>query len=112
MSKRIEKVNSLIQEEVSSILLREIEFPKNVLVTITRVETIVNLSESKVYISTIPDKSIDEVFEILNRNIYDIQQCLNKRLNMRPIPKIVFKKEEKTEEADRVEEILEGLKKD
>ncbi len=112
MTRRIEKVNSLIQEELSNILLREVEFPKNVLVTITRVETIINLSESKVYISTIPDNNIDEVFETLNRNIYDIQQCLNKRLNMRPIPKIVFKKEEKTEQADRIEGLLEGLKKE
>jgi len=57
-----------------------------------------------------PDKQIDKVFEILNRRIYDIQQVLNRRLNMRPIPRIEFKKESKTQQAAQVEELLEGLK--
>jgi len=112
MSRRIEKVNGLIREELSQILLKEVEFPKGVLVTITRVECLVNLSDARIYISAMPDNNIDKVMEILEKNVYDIQQELNKRLNMRPIPKIIFKKEGKTEQADRVEELLEELKKD
>jgi ribosome-binding factor A len=111
MSNRIEKVNSLIQEELSQIILKEVDFPKDVLVTITRVETIVNLSDARVYVSVMPENQRDQVFEILDRRIYDIQQCLNRRLNMRPIPKIEFRKEEKTQQAARVEELLEELKK-
>ena len=111
MSNRIEKVSSLIQEELSQILLKEVDFPKDVLVTITRVEIIVNLSDARIYISVIPENQTDKVFETLNRRIYDIQQCLNRRLNMRPIPKIEFRKEEKTQQAARVEELLEKLKK-
>ena len=111
MSNRIEKVNSLIQEELSQIFLKEVDFPKNVLVTITRVETIVNLSDVRVYVSVMPENQRDQVFEILDRRVYDIQQCLNRRLNMRPIPKIEFRKEEKTQQAARVEELLEKLKK-
>ena len=123
MSKRIEKVNALIKKELSLILLREIDFPKDALATITRVEAAPNLSEAKIYISIMftrhsskneggPDSRIDQVFEILKRRVYDIQQCLNKRLKMRPIPKIEFKKEEKTKQADRVEGLLEQLKKE
>ena len=47
MSNRIEKVNSLIQTELSQIFLKEVDFPKNILATITRVETVPNLSETK-----------------------------------------------------------------
>lgn len=112
MTDRIKKVNALIQEELSQILLREIDFPKDTLVTITRVDAIVNLSEAKIYISVMPDDQIDQIFKILERKIYDIQQCLNRRLNMRPIPKIEFKKEAKTQQASRVEELLEQLKKE
>ncbi len=39
MSKRIPQVNQLIKKELSQIILREIEFPVGVLVTLTRVET-------------------------------------------------------------------------
>ena len=39
MSNRIQRVNSLIKDELGKILLREVDFPKDVLVTITGVET-------------------------------------------------------------------------
>ena len=111
MNNRIEKVNALIKSELGEILLRDVDFPQGVLVTITRCDSSPNLSEAKIYVSVMPDEKIDKVFEILNRRIYDIQQVLNRRLNMRPIPRIEFKKEEKTKKAAQVEELLEELKK-
>ena len=112
MSNRIEKVNALIKKELSLILLREMDFSKDALITVTRVEAAPNLSEAKIYISTMPENKSDRVQEILKRKVYYIQQCLNKRLKMRPIPKIGFKKEGRTKQADRVEELLEQLKKE
>lgn len=112
MTKRIPQVNQLVKKELSQIILREIEFPQNVLVTVTRVETSGNLFETKVHISSIPFVKSKEVMAILNRNIYNLQQMLNKRLKMRPIPKIIFKEETETQIASRVEEILAKLKKE
>lgn len=111
MPKRLPSANQLIKKELSQILLREIEFPQDVLVTITRVETSANLADSKVWISVLPEGKSKEFLEILNQNIYFLQQKLNKRLKMRPIPKIIFFEEKKTREAGQVEEILEKLKK-
>ncbi len=110
MPKRIERVNELIKREVSQILLRDIEFPKDVLVTVTRVETTPNLIESNVFVSMMPEKRMGQVLSILNRRIFNIQQKINKNLNMRPIPKIIFKKEKNTNEADKIEKILEKIK--
>ena len=112
MSNRIQSVNSLIKNELSQILLKEVDFPEDTLATLTRVETSTDLSQAKVYISIMPDNKINEIFEILNKNIYKLQQELNKRLKMRPVPRIVFKKEEKTEEAGKIEELLEQIKKE
>jgi len=112
MGNRIKRVNALIKDELGKILLKDIDFPQGVLVTITRVDSSPNLSQAKVYISVMPGKKIDKVSKILNRRIYNIQQTLNRRLKMRPIPRIEFQKEEKTEEAARVEELLEELKKE
>lgn len=111
MSDRIKKVDALIQKELGNILFRDVDFPQGVLVTITRVDSSPNLSESKIYISVMPDNRLDKVIEILNRRIYYIQQILNKRLRMRPIPRIEFRKEESTKKAAEVEELLEKLKK-
>jgi len=45
MTKRIQQVDLLIKEELSKMIVREIEFPPGVLVTVTRVETTPNLIE-------------------------------------------------------------------
>jgi len=110
MSKRIQQVNQLIKKEISQIILREIEFPKDILVTVTRVETASNLIESKVYVSVMPEEKTSKVFQILNRQVYELQQKLNQRLQMRPIPRIKFIEEKETKEAGKIEEILEKIK--
>jgi ribosome-binding factor A len=110
VSKRIQQVNTLIKRELSQILLREIEFPPNVLVTITRVETSYNLMETNVWVSALPEEKLKRSLEILNKNIYILQQKLNQRLKMRPLPRIKFLEEKKTREASKIEEILEKLK--
>lgn len=111
MNQRIQRVNQLIKKELSQIILREIGFPKNALVTITRVDSSPNLIQTKVYVSVIPEDKIEDVLEILEKSIYDLQQILNKRLNMRPVPKIKFVMEKETVEAGRIEELLEEIKK-
>lgn len=110
MKKRIERVDALIKNEVSKLLLKEVDFPDNILVTVTRVETTPNLIESKVYVSVLPEKEGERIFTILDKIIYGLQQKINNKLRMRPVPKIIFVKEEKTKEAARVEAILEELK--
>lgn len=85
--------------------------PEGVLVTLTRVETLPNLIESKVYISVMPEDKTADVLDILRKIVYFLQQKLNKRLGMRPIPKIMFVEEKATKEAGRVEELLEKIKK-
>ncbi len=111
MSRRIQRVNQLIKQEISRIILREIEGPKDTLITVTRVSSTSDLRESKVFISVIPEENKTEVFLSLNRKIYHLQQEINKRLKMKIIPKIVFVEEKMTASAARIEETLEGLKK-
>lgn len=110
MSNRIQRVNSLIKKELSQVFLKEVDFPKGVLVTITKVESSANLKEARVYISIMPGSKTGRISEILNKIIYRIQQSLNKRLRMRPIPRIRFEIEQKTKEAAKVEELLEQIK--
>jgi len=110
MTNRLKQVNELIKEELGKIILQEVEFPKENLVTISRTDTAPNLSESRVYVSVI-GKDQDQVLSLLKRKIYDIQHILNRRLNMRPIPKIVFRMEKETERAAKVEELIEKIKK-
>jgi ribosome-binding factor A len=112
MTKRIERINQLIKKDLSQIILREVDFPAHILVTLTRVDTSPNLIESKVFLSVMPEGQTARILNILNYQIYHLQQFLNKRLKMRPIPKIRFYQEKETQKAGRIEEILEKIKRD
>jgi len=68
------------------------------------------LRESKVFISTVPSEKAQRVLKTLNQKIYELQQKINRRLKMRPVPRIRFSEERETAEAGRIEEILEKLK--
>ncbi len=111
MTSRINKINELIRRELGSIILQGVDLSPGVLVTITRVSASPNLQQAKVYVSVMPEKKIKETMLALNRDIYGFQQKLNKRLNMRPIPKISFIEEKETREADKIEKLLEKIKK-
>jgi ribosome-binding factor A len=111
MTRRIQQINQLIQKELSQIILREIDFPLGVLVTLTRVETSIDLNQARAYISVVPEKQRESVLRVLNQRIYDLHQELNKRLKMKIVPKIKFIEEKETAKAGRIEEILEELKR-
>lgn len=110
MKERTQRFNELIKKNLGNIILKEIELPEGVLTTITRVETASNLFTSKIYVSAMPENKSGRVLADLNANIYRLQQKLNHSMRMRPIPKIIFKMEKQTKEADRIERLLEDLK--
>jgi len=112
MRERIQRVNHLIRNELAKIISKEIEFPPDVLVTLTRVQTTKDLAQSQVFISVMPEKKIEEILKILKKEIYFLQKKLDRILRMRVVPKIIFLKEEKMVEAGKIEKILADLKKE
>lgn len=111
MSNRIEKVNSLLEHQISKIILKDFDF-SDAIVTLTYVDATANLIEARAYISVLPDEKAEKILKVLNKGVYGIQQKINKMLNMRPIPKIIFIKDEKIGNAARVEKLLSNLKKE
>jgi len=111
MSERIVKLNELFKREISKILLKEENFDRSILVTVTRVDISPELSGAKIFISVMPKEKRKEVLDFLKKDIYHIQQELNKRLYLRKIPRIVFQEEAKVEEAARIEELISKIHK-
>lgn len=111
-SLRIKKVNKLILELMGQILQAECQFPANSLVTILGVETSKDLLYSKITVSVFPAGKRQDALDYLNKNIYELQQFLNKKLDMHPVPKIRFELDITEEEAAKIEKLLEKLKKE
>lgn len=106
MSHRIERVNELIKQELGGIILENEDFGTGILVTVMSVAASDDLLHARVIISVFPSNKGEKVFETLNRHIFDLQQILNKRLKMRPVPKIRFILDDSEAEAQHLSEII------
>ena len=110
MSRRTERVNQLIKEEISNLILREVDFSRDVMVTITGVETSSDLKQAKVMVSIMPFLKAEKILRVLNSQVFNIQRLLNKKLNMKIVPKIKFELDESEEKTSRVEQLLRKIK--
>ena len=69
----------------------------------------VGIQNAEIYFLTIPDDAAEEIHKKLKKNIFFIQQALNKRLRMRPVPKIRFSIDKQEQEASKIDEVLTGI---
>lgn len=92
--------------------MRGVEMPEETVVTVTRVVASGNLQEAKVYISVMPEERVRGVLKTLHQNVYEVQQALNERLKMRPVPRIQWVQETGGVQVQKVEELLEKIKKE
>lgn len=108
-SHRLEKIKDLLRDEVGKIIKDEFEFEEWPIVTVTRTEISKTLEHATVFISILPQTKAKAVLKKIKSRIYFLQQILNKRLSMRPVPKIRFEIDRTEERADRIEKILNKL---
>lgn len=107
---RLKRINELIKRQVGQNILEEVDFPADILATVTRAETSIDVTHCKIFISAFPEKEIKNVLDILQKNIYHLQKLLNHQLNMRPVPQIRFVEEEDIPAEQRIENLLEKIK--
>jgi ribosome-binding factor A len=106
MSDRIVKLNKLIKEHLGEIFQRELSLKPGLFLTIAKVDTSIDIRYTRVSISVYPYKDSDYVMKTLGKEIYSIQGALNKKLKMRPLPRLEFVLDSTEEEADKIEKIL------
>lgn len=90
---RSERVSSLIKEELNKIILREIEF-ENAVVTILDVNVSRRLEEGVVKIAVYPsNKGPDALIELM-RQRDKLQFLLMRKMNIKPMPRLIFQLEQ------------------
>jgi ribosome-binding factor A len=121
MSRRPEQVANLIREELSKIISKEIEFP-DLLVTITDVKVDSKLNQAIVSFSVLAmcggcpmagacheieqAKYFESASKILEKNRKHLQYLLMKKINIKPMPQIIFKIDYGLEKAAEIEKLL------
>jgi ribosome-binding factor A len=106
MSDRIVKLNKLIKEHLGEIFQRQLSLKPGLFLTISKVDTSIDIRYTRVSISVFPYKESDYAMKTLGKEIYAIQGALNKKLKMRPLPRLEFVLDSTEEEADKIEKIL------
>jgi len=106
MSRRIERVNQLLKQEISGLILRELEFSKDVMVTVTEVDTSSDLRQARIKVSIMPFLKAEKILKVLNSQIFNIQKALNQKLKMKVVPKIKFELDKSEEQKLRIEQLI------
>lgn len=104
--RRLEQVNDLIRGELGKIIIRDLDFPAPAMVTLTRADTSSDLHYVDVFISVLPAAEEKEVLAILEKNVAGVQRTLNRKLRMRPVPRVKFKIDVDQKRAERIEKLL------
>ncbi len=111
MSDRLLKINELIKKHLGEIIARELDLKPGVFVTVAKVDTTPDLRYTRIFVSIFPEKEIDYAAKTLKKELYRIQGALNKKLVMKPLPKIEFKIDMTESKADEIEKLLKEINK-
>jgi ribosome-binding factor A len=90
MSLRIEKINKELQRQIMGIIQKEVDDPDLEMLSITRVDTTLDLSESRIFYSLLNDAKFDKAQTALNKMASFIRFQLSKKINLRILPKLKF----------------------
>lgn len=109
--KRADRVAALIQEEISKLLLMEIQDPDVKFVTITKVKVTDDIRHAKVYYSVLDvDNNKEKAQAALDRVKGPIKGSLSKHLKLRFMPDIVFYYDDSAEYAHHIDVLLKKIK--
>ena len=103
----MEKINELIHRFIGDLLRRELDV--EALVTVYGVNTSANGQDATVSITVYPFEKSEEILKEIQKNIYEIQQKLNRGLRIRPVPKITFKIDESEEKGSKILHTIDKL---
>ncbi|MEW6702914.1 MAG: 30S ribosome-binding factor RbfA [Bacteroidota bacterium] len=90
MTHRLDKVSSLIKEELSLIFLHKLQDPKLSLITVTNVKVSPDLKHTKVYLSVFDKEKRAVVLERVNEIKGLIRSQLAGRIQIRFVPELHF----------------------
>jgi ribosome-binding factor A len=112
MSKlRAEKLQALIKQELSTMLIRDVKDPRIKFVTITGVEVSNDLSYAKVYVSLYgSEKEQEQAWKGLQSGLGYFRSEIARRIDLRVAPILSFHKDTSMEYSAHIESILREIK--
>lgn len=111
MAHRIERVNSLIRQEISELLQRQVKDPRlGNFIAVTEVNTSPDLKHARVYVSHMGDsEEKEEVLKALASASGFLRSKMAKSLKLRYTPELSFHWDNSIERGDRLLQMLDNI---
>ncbi len=115
--RRVARLEKEVQSVVSTFIVQKLQPELPGLVTIGRVQIPSDLRQTRVYVSLLnlnPDEKVNEddldlSIEILQAWAPEMQQAINKKVQMKYLPKLTFYADESTEKILKIENLLSNM---
>ena len=114
MAHRIERVNSLIRQEISELLQRQVKDPRlGNLITVIDVSTSSDLRHAKIFVSRMgSEEEKQETLSVLAAASGFFRNELAKRLRLRRIPELSFQWDDSIERGDYLSQLIDEVSSD
>ena len=112
MDRRSERINALLRDEISHVLLEDLKDPRiSSLVSVTRVDVSSDLGFAKVYVSVMGVESEKRnTMKVLKSAARFVRKSLRDRVSLRALPTISFRLDDSIEnDAEILRLINEGM---
>ena len=112
-SYRKQRMNERIKELIGELVLKRIKDPRIGLVTITSVSVAPDLATAKVFFTVMGDESVRaETRKGLESARSFLRKTLGEELELRQVPDLRFVYDETLDRAMRIDEAIEGFRRD
>ena len=113
ISQRQLRVGEMIKQSLSMIFIRnEAKVPLETnTITVTEVRMSPDLKVAKAYVLPLGGKDAEEKINILKENTFLIRKILSQKVVMKFLPKLLFRKDESFEYAEKIENLIKQTNK-
>jgi ribosome-binding factor A len=111
--KRLDRVNQLLKEEISTLLQRELKDPRLGFVTVTDVVASKDLRVAKVFVSVLGDEAQwrASLAALVGARGF-VRNWLREHLDLRVVPALDFRPDHSMEHAARIQAVLRELEQE
>lgn len=110
MANKKERIQALVQKNISDIILFELKDPLMKLVTVNYVNVTSDHSHATIYISHLDKKKENEALETLNRLKGVVRSSLAKKMDLYRIPDLKFILDDTYDKGEHIEELIKNMK--
>ena len=107
---RLGRIDEELKKEISSIINYELNNPKITgMISVTRAKITPDLKYTKVYVSILNSKNINDTFANLKKSSGYIRTEIAKRINLRITPELIFVLDDSMEYGAKIDQILKEI---